>query len=345
MNLDEIKQKLDQLDQNDLESIISFIKEKIISNKYIDILLDALESRYSTFVCPFCGGTHIIRSGHYPNGMQKYRCYECDHAFNIYKNTFLEYSKNDLITWIKYLIAMNEDKTLRECAKYAGVCLKTSFYMRHRILNAMENTIKNMQLTGITEIDEKEMNISFSGNHKIQDKNSTLPRKSYIRGRKSLKHKIKTDFTDRIMICTAVDRDNHIFISVGKVGTTALKEEDVIDIYKPHLKEATCLCSDGCYAYRALAEKLEIELHAFTANSKEKRGIYHINHVNYIHKEIKDYFYLHHGISSKYLNEYFALIAYRSMNKLTDIKTWLYEIVKCNCSVRWKNYVHKANVI
>ena len=136
------------------------------------------------------------------------------------------------------------------------------------------------------------------------------------------------------MICTAVDRDNHIFISVGKVGTTALKEGDVIDIYKPHLKEATCLCSDGCYAYRALAKKLEIELHAFTANSKEKKGIYHINHVNFIHKEIKDYFYLHHGISSKYLNEYFALIANRSMNKLTDIKTGLYEIVKCNCSVR-----------
>ena len=53
MNLDEIKQKLDQLDQNDLESIISFIKEKIISNKYIDILLDALESRYSNFVVEY----------------------------------------------------------------------------------------------------------------------------------------------------------------------------------------------------------------------------------------------------------------------------------------------------
>ncbi|WP_370771603.1 hypothetical protein [Faecalibacillus intestinalis] len=54
---------------------------------------------------------------------------------------------------------------------------------------------------------------------------------------------------------------------------------------------------------------------------------------------------MQHGISSKYLNEYFALIAYRSMNKLTDIKTGLYELVKCNCSVRWKNYVHKENII
>lgn len=120
---------------------------------------------------------------------------------------------------------MNEDKTLRECAKYAGVCLKTSFYMRHKILSAMENTIQSMQLSGITQIDEKEMNISFSGNHKIQDKNSTLPRKPYTRGRKSLKHKIKTDFTDRIMICTTVDRDNHIFISVGKVAITLGMDE------------------------------------------------------------------------------------------------------------------------
>lgn len=70
MNLDEIKQQLDLLNPNDLESIILFIKEKIISNKYIHVLLDALESRYSTFVCPFCGGTHIIRSGHYPNRMR-----------------------------------------------------------------------------------------------------------------------------------------------------------------------------------------------------------------------------------------------------------------------------------
>lgn len=50
MNLDEIKQQLDLLNPNDLESIILFIKEKIISNKYIHVLLDALESRYSTFV-------------------------------------------------------------------------------------------------------------------------------------------------------------------------------------------------------------------------------------------------------------------------------------------------------
>ena len=60
----------------------------------------------------------------------------------------------------------------------------------------MENTIKDInKLSGITEIDEKSMNVSFSGNHKIQDEKSILPRKPYKRSRKSSKHKIETSFT------------------------------------------------------------------------------------------------------------------------------------------------------
>lgn len=100
---------------------------------------------------------------------------------------------------------MNEDKNLRDCVKYAGVCLKTSFYMHHRIMSAYRNSVEKMQLSGITEIDEVEMNISFSGNHKIHNTESRLPREPYKRGRKILKHREKAEFTDRIMISTAVD--------------------------------------------------------------------------------------------------------------------------------------------
>lgn len=237
---------------------------------------------------------------------------------------FLECSKINLITWIKYLIIMNQDKNLRDCAQYAGVSLKTSFYMRHRVMSAYRSSIENIQLSGITEIDETEIHISFSGNHKIQNPESNLPRKPYKRGRKSLRHKEKTEFTDRIMISTAVDRNNTVFITVGKVGTTSLSSNDVIDIYQPHLTDVKYICSDGCYAYRELAKNLKVELHAFSKNSKEKRGIYHINHVNYIHKVVADYLNAHHGISSKYLNEYLALIAYRCMHKLQDMRLTLF---------------------
>lgn len=58
-----------------------------------------------------------------------------------------------------------------------------------------------------------------------------------------------------------------------------------------------------------------MEFHIFLKNSKEKRGIYHINHVDYIHKAINDYFKIHHRIVSKYLNKYLSLIAYKRMHK------------------------------
>lgn len=56
-------------------------------------------------------------------------------------------------------------------------------------------------------------------------------------------------------------------------------------------------------------------------------------------------FQLHHGISSKYLNEYLALIAYKCMNKLLDVESGLIELAKCNCTARWKSYVHRSNVV
>lgn len=81
--------------------------------------------------------------------------------------------------------------------------------------------------------------------------------------RKSSKNKIKSSFTDNVMICTAVDRNNHIFIFVGKVGTTILSSEEVETIYKPHLENVTCISSDRCPSYRLLVTNLNVELHSF----------------------------------------------------------------------------------
>ena len=49
---------------------------------------------------------------------------------------------------------MDQDEDLRDCAHYAGVSLKCSFYMRHKILNAMSNQMNDVQLEGIVELDE-----------------------------------------------------------------------------------------------------------------------------------------------------------------------------------------------
>ena len=105
------------------------------------------------------------------------------------------------MTWFKYLLIMSKDEDLRDCAQYAGVSLKTSFYMRHKIMNALANEMNTVKLEGIAEIDETNAYISYSGNFKKQNTNKELPRKSYQRGRKSMKHKYGSSYTDKIQIC------------------------------------------------------------------------------------------------------------------------------------------------
>ena len=192
--------------------MLQYIKDNKLINDYTSIILEALEYKYSdSFICPICGFSHVTKNGHYKNGLQRLYCHKCQKSFSIYKGTILEGTKLPIVTWFKYLLIMSKDEDLRDCAQYAGVSLKTSFYMRHKIMNALANEMNTVKLEGIAEIDETNAYISYSGNFKKQNTNKELPRKSYQRGRKSMKHKYGSSYTDKIQIACAVDRKGNIF--------------------------------------------------------------------------------------------------------------------------------------
>ncbi|MEE0967410.1 MAG: IS1595 family transposase [Bacilli bacterium] len=339
MNLEDIKREIHKLDKDDQEEIVRFIKESKLENNYTALLIKAIETKYSDEMsCPYCKSNSIKKDGHYKNGLQRYKCKDCNHTFSPYVNTILENTKLHPIVWLKYLIIMSEDEDLRDCAKYAGVSLKGSFYMRHKIMNAMDHEMENKELDGIVELDEMSVNISYSGNHQKQNE-VEMPRRSYSRGRKGHAFSNDSKITDSIIIATAVDRQRNIFMKVAKIGTTTLDGETIKNIYMPHLKKATTLCTDGLMGYRLLAKELNIEHKAFATKSKEKRGIYHINNVNYIHSKVNEYFRKHNGISSKYLNEYLALISYRLENKLRAVEDYFIDLYTYMCTFRRKNYI------
>ena len=43
--------------------------------------------------------------------------------------------------------------SIRKCAEEVGVGVKTSFYMRHRILDVINLSLKNDKVEGIVEVD------------------------------------------------------------------------------------------------------------------------------------------------------------------------------------------------
>ena len=346
MELENIKKEIDALNNKDIDLLIAYLKDKKISNIYTNLLVGAIEAKYSEgIVCPDCGSIHVIKFGKNKNGMQMYKCKDCESRFNLLKNTFLENAHLHLTVWIKYMIMMNQNEDMRDCATYAGVSLKTSFMMRHRILNALSNNMKKTQLKGIVEVDNTSTTISFSGNHKKHDQSVELPRKAYKRGRKSLRHKHKASFTDEIIIAAAVDRTGAIFAKVAKIGSTMLCTDECVNTYKEHMSNASIICSDGEFSFRTLAKKVSADLHAYKKDSKEKRGIYHINHVNYFHSAFKQYLLEHRGISSKYLDEYLSLVAYNVMHKLKDVQSVFNDVFTCECTFRCKNYTKTGFIL
>ena len=70
---------------------------------------------------------------------------------------------------VKYAQCLISSYSIRKSAKTVGVCVKTSFYMRHKLLDCIRTYIGVGHLKGIVELDETMVAESFKGNHKKLD--------------------------------------------------------------------------------------------------------------------------------------------------------------------------------
>lgn len=63
MNLEEIKNELENLDMNQLDLLIKYIKDKKLLNDYTAIFIDAVEAKFNDiFICPHCHSTQIRKT-------------------------------------------------------------------------------------------------------------------------------------------------------------------------------------------------------------------------------------------------------------------------------------------
>ena len=112
--------------------------------------------------CPKCGHLYLNKNGK-TNGRQRYICKNCKITFDERSFTPLSNTKLSLDKWIKYCRLMLEGGTIRYCAEQVSVSIPTSFFMRHRILDVINLSLKNEVLDGVVEADVCYINESFKG--------------------------------------------------------------------------------------------------------------------------------------------------------------------------------------
>jgi len=258
-----------------------------------------LQQIHKFSICPHCGGSRFVKNGKH-NGQQRYLCKGCGKTFSVATNSLTSYSKKDIATWHLYINCMMNKDTLRECAFKCGICLKTAFDWRHKILDALQQMASSVKLEGIVEADETFFRLSFKGNHK-KSKNFVMPRKSYKRGINGNKIKKRGLSKEQVCVPSAVNRDGLSIAKISNLGKPSIL--DLRNVLDKRIEEDSVLVTDKNYSYKIFSELNHLDLVQIRAK-KRCEGMFNIQHINNYHGRLKEFIRSRHGVATKYLNNY-----------------------------------------
>ena len=133
--LTDIKSDILNLTNEQQINLLNYISE-ILSLSPVSIQ-DCREARFSKGkICPHCESHNICKYGT-SSGKQRYKCKSCRRTFTDFSKSVISESKLPLKYWLEYAKCMILGFSIRRAAEHIEVCVKTSFYMRHRILDAI----------------------------------------------------------------------------------------------------------------------------------------------------------------------------------------------------------------
>ena len=242
--------------------------------------------------CVHCGSDAIRGHGTYKH-YRRYLCVSCKKTFtDITKTCIAHLQKRDQFR--QYIVCMIHGMSLRKAAKQTGVCLKTAFDWRHKILHALKMN-PHQQLRGVTEADETFFRYSEKGSRKL----SRPPRK---RGGG------KGPGLDDELVCvlTAKDRSGSPPV-IETVGRGPITSERIHEKLKgSFIDQNLLLCTDANNSYKKYCKEHNIK-HKVLNLSKKQRVVekhLHLQNVNATHSRLKGWMRRFHGVASKYLQNY-----------------------------------------
>lgn len=191
MSKELILRLLPKLNEAELDEVIATIELSNFKSDLIKIRKEVQETRYSNghFECPVCHGTHVVKNGT-SNGVQRYLCRSCNKPFSNQTSTPTAYSKKKAKVWIEYIGCMMAGHSIRKCAEICEINIATSFFWRHKIMNALASFVNIGEVDGLVEADETFFRFSKKA---IELKVEHMEREPLHLKRRNLKKHIKNE--------------------------------------------------------------------------------------------------------------------------------------------------------
>ena len=116
------------------------------------------------FVCPDCGCA--VHSAFRRLGRMYWQCSACRNQCSVTSGTIFESSKLRLSTWFLAMHLLTQSKNFisaLELKRHLGVCYKTAWLVKHKLMGVMRLREEDRQLTGRLEVDDANLGGERSG--------------------------------------------------------------------------------------------------------------------------------------------------------------------------------------
>ena len=209
MNIKELLKDLDPVTTIEFKNYINENLTKLCSSKNSNSKIISKFKTQDNF-CARCGCI-LHKNGKTKNGVQKYICSGCKLTSSETTDTIVCHSKLTFEIWSNVIDNLLNGFSLRRIAEENNISLLTSFRLRHKVLYALKNFIKNIKLSGKIQSDEKYFSINLKGT-----KPQNMPR--YSKKRTSAKSSYRGISHHKICVVSSIDENDNLLLEIVGLG-------------------------------------------------------------------------------------------------------------------------------
>ena len=333
MNIEELIKDLDpvtiiEFKNYILENLSSLCSTKNANSKIIS------KFKNENLLCYKCG-CRLYKNGKTKTGIQKYICRGCNKTLSETSNTIICHSKLSFEIWRNIIDNLLNGFSIRRIAEENNISNYTSFRIRHKVLFALKKFIKNINLSGKIQSDEKYFSINLKGT-----KPQNMPR--YSKKRTSKGNGIRGISHHKVCVVSSIDENDNLLLKVTGLGRCTT---DMLKISLGNkLKNAKSITADSASAYQEFCKQYNLILNSIPSGF-HCDGIYNISEINGVHSQLETWLSKFRGVSIRHLQEYLDWFVYIfTMKKrfmLNNIKTQSYsKLIIDNNYIKTKDILH-----
>lgn len=244
--------------------------------------------------CPRCGRGAAVRKGRDRKGRQRWLCRGCGRTFSAATSSVLAMSKLPPETWMAYAECMADALTLRESAERCGVCLRTSWFMRHRLCEVMASLLEPFRCGTERHVDSTYVPEGLAGNH-AGSSSFSMPRRVRGHGREGVGRGISNQ-----LVCVMC-------------GASGLGGAFAVVCCRGRIDGAPLVATDMHGSYPAAMAELGVRSHR-TADPRD-RSSGGIALVDSLHSRLGAFLGRFRGVATRHLQHYLDWFCYAEQFK------------------------------